>query len=268
VRRQLVAGLVAGATVGFLLGLGGRLAMRIIAVAAGIDARATLGGSLEVVLTGLAFGIPAGIVFALLRHRGLLTGRGCGALFGAGGFAVVGVLPPPAARSALADVGHPGLSALLFGVLFVAAGWLLERLLGGRADSGVMAERPATAAAAVVEKVNLAEMFSRFDAHWDPKIVGELNGQLVKLVKFRGEFIWHHHDTQDELFLVVKGRFQMELRDRSIKLGEGEFLIIPRGVEHRPVAEQEVEVLLFEPIDTRNTGNVETKLTRYTLERL
>ena len=120
----------------------------------------------------------------------------------------------------------------------------------------------------MVEKVNLADMFGRFDTHWDPRIVGELNGQHVKLVKFCGEFVWHHHDTEDELFLVVKGRFEMQLRDRAIELEEGEFLIIPRGVEHRPVAEHEVEVLLFEPAGTRNTGDVETALTRHTLERL
>jgi len=127
--------------------------------------------------------------------------------------------------------------------------------------------RPAPRTAAV-EKVNLAEKFGRIGEYWDPKIVGELNGQHVKLVKLHGEFVWHRHDREDELFLVVKGRLTMQLRDRTVELREGEFLIVPRGVEHRPVAEQEVEVLLFEPAGTRNTGNVESVLTRRELERL
>lgn len=128
--------------------------------------------------------------------------------------------------------------------------------------------RSMAARTAAVEKVNLAEMFGRFTGVWDPKIVGELNGQHVKLVKLLGEFVWHRHDHEDELFLVVRGRFEMQLRDRTIDLAEGEFLIVPRGVEHRPVAEREAHVLLFEPAGTRNTGNVETVLTRHTLERL
>ena len=107
-----------------------------------------------------------------------------------------------------------------------------------------------------MEKVNLREKLSLFHDHWSPKVVGDLNGQQVKLVKFVGEFVWHHHDHEDELFLVVSGRFRMEFRDRHVWLGEGEFLIVPRGVEHRPVAEDEVHVLLFEPATTRNTGNV------------
>jgi mannose-6-phosphate isomerase-like protein (cupin superfamily) len=107
-----------------------------------------------------------------------------------------------------------------------------------------------------IGKVNLRDKLSLFSAHWDPKIVGELNGQHVKLVKFLGEFVWHHHEHEDELFLVVSGRFTMEFRDRNIALEEGEFLIVPRGVEHRPVAEHEVHVLLFEPATTLNTGNV------------
>jgi len=266
--RQLAAGSAAGIAAGLLIGVGGQLAMRVIAFAAGIDGGVTLGGSAEVVLTGLAFGIPAGVVFAVLRRLGLLVCRGCGALYGAGVFAIVAVLPPPAARSALTDVGHPGLSALLFGALFVAAGGLIEFLLGVWARDRAAAARPRKAAAAVVEKVSLARAFERFDGLWDPKIVGELNGQHVKLVKFLGEFVWHHHDHEDELFLVVRGRFEMQLRDRTIDLVEGEFLIVPRGVEHRPVAEHEVHVLLFEPAGTRNTGNVETALTRHTLERL
>ncbi|MBE3063598.1 MAG: cupin domain-containing protein [Spirochaetes bacterium] len=106
-----------------------------------------------------------------------------------------------------------------------------------------------------MEKVNLAEKFSRFSTHWDPKIVGSLNGQHVKLVKFQGEFVWHHHDTEDELFLVVHGEFTVEFRDRTVLLRTGEFIIVPRGVDHRPVAEHEVQVLMFEPASTVNTGS-------------
>jgi mannose-6-phosphate isomerase-like protein (cupin superfamily) len=116
-----------------------------------------------------------------------------------------------------------------------------------------------------MEKVNLAEKLAHFTDPWKPKIVGELNGQQVKLVKFLGPFVWHHHDAEDELFLVVKGRFRMEFRDRHIWLEEGEFLVVPRGVEHRPVAEEEAHVLLFEPASTLNTGNVRNERT---LERL
>ncbi len=112
-----------------------------------------------------------------------------------------------------------------------------------------------------MEKVNLSDKFSRIHDYWKPRIAGELNGQYVKLAKFTGEFVWHHHDGEDELFLVVKGRFRMEFRDRQIWLEEGEFLIVPRGVEHRPVAEEEVHVLLLEPISTLNTGNVRGEMT-------
>jgi len=107
-----------------------------------------------------------------------------------------------------------------------------------------------------MEKVTLASKFSAFSDHWSPKIVGELNGQHIKVVKFVGEFVWHHHDDEDEMFLVHRGRFRMELRDREIELEAGDFLIVPRGVEHRPVADEEVEVVLFEPAGTLNTGNV------------
>jgi mannose-6-phosphate isomerase-like protein (cupin superfamily) len=107
-----------------------------------------------------------------------------------------------------------------------------------------------------MEKVTLASKFAAFSEHWSPKIVGELNGQHVKLVKFVGEFVWHHHDHEDEMFLVHRGQFRMELRDRHIELAAGDFLIVPRGVEHRPVADSEVEVILFEPVGTLNTGNV------------
>ena len=107
-----------------------------------------------------------------------------------------------------------------------------------------------------MDKVNLAGKLALIHDHWSPRIVGELNGQHVKLVKFQGEFVWHHHDREDELFLVVEGRFRMEFRDREVWLEAGEFLVVPRGVEHRPVAEEEVSVLLFEPAGTLNTGNV------------
>ena len=105
------------------------------------------------------------------------------------------------------------------------------------------------------DKVVLAEKFARFSEHWSPRIVGELNGQHVKISKFRGAFIWHHHEREDELFLVVRRSFRMDFRDRSVTLGEGEMLIVPRGVEHRPVADEEVWVMLFEPAGTLNTGS-------------
>ena len=119
-----------------------------------------------------------------------------------------------------------------------------------------------------MEKVNLKEKLSRFNEHWQPKIVGELNGQLVKLVKFTGEFVWHHHEAEDELFLVVAGRFRMEFRDRDVWLEAGEFIVVPRGVEHRPVAEEEAHVLLFEPASTVNTGNAGGARTVAELERI
>jgi len=112
-----------------------------------------------------------------------------------------------------------------------------------------------------MDKVNLAEKLNLFDDYWSPKIVGELNGQHVKLVKLSGEFIWHHHDVEDELFLVVKGRLVIKFRDQDVILEEGEFLVVPRGVEHMPVAEEEVHVLLFEPASTLNTGNVRSEQT-------
>jgi mannose-6-phosphate isomerase-like protein (cupin superfamily) len=113
-----------------------------------------------------------------------------------------------------------------------------------------------------MEKINLAQKFSLFHDHWSPKIVGELNDSQVKLVKVQGEFVWHHHEVEDELFLVLKGRLTIKLRDRDIALDEGEFVIIPRGVEHKPVAEQEVHLLLLEPKSTLNTGNVENERTK------
>lgn len=119
-----------------------------------------------------------------------------------------------------------------------------------------------------MEKVNIREKFDLFTEHWSPQIVGELNGQEVKLVKFQGDFVWHHHETEDELFLVVEGSFEMEFRDRTVQLSEGEFLIVPKGVEHRPVAKEEVWVLLFEPATTLNTGNVVDEKTKLRLEKI
>jgi mannose-6-phosphate isomerase-like protein (cupin superfamily) len=115
---------------------------------------------------------------------------------------------------------------------------------------------PPSHAETAMDKINLAEKFAQIREHWRPKVIGELNGQEVKLAKFRGEFVWHHHDGEDELFLAIRGRFRLEYRDRSVEVGPGELVIVPRGVEHRTVADQEVEVLLFEPAGTRNTGNV------------
>jgi mannose-6-phosphate isomerase-like protein (cupin superfamily) len=107
-----------------------------------------------------------------------------------------------------------------------------------------------------IEKITLAEKFASFTEHWRPKIVGELNGQEVKVVKFKGEFVWHQHEDADEMFLVWRGRMRVEFRDRTVELAPGEFLIVPRGIEHRTAAEEETEVVLFEPAATRNTGNV------------
>jgi len=119
-----------------------------------------------------------------------------------------------------------------------------------------------------MEKVNLEQKFALFSEHWSPKVVGELNGQSVKLVKFQGEFVWHKHDLEDELFFVVKGSFTMEYRDRTVVVNENEFLIVPRGVEHRPVATEEVSIMLFEPSTTLNTGDADSKLTKVVLERI
>jgi mannose-6-phosphate isomerase-like protein (cupin superfamily) len=105
-----------------------------------------------------------------------------------------------------------------------------------------------------MHKINLTEKLAKFSGHWSPKIIAELNGQHVKLVKFQGPFVWHSHEKEDELFYVVRGAFRMEFRDRHVDLQAGELLVVPRGVEHRPVAEQEVEVMLFEPAATVNTG--------------
>ena len=119
-----------------------------------------------------------------------------------------------------------------------------------------------------MEKVNLAHKFGLFQDYWSPKIAGELNDSYVKLVKVKGEYVWHHHDAEDELFLVVKGRLLVKLRDRDLWLEEGEFAIIPRGVEHLPIAEEEAHVLLLEPRSTLNTGNVRNERTVDHLERI
>ncbi|HKQ99396.1 MAG TPA: cupin domain-containing protein [Pyrinomonadaceae bacterium] len=119
-----------------------------------------------------------------------------------------------------------------------------------------------------MEKVNLSEKFSLFDEHWSPKIAGEVNDTYVKLVKFKGEFVWHHHDVEDEMFLVVKGNLLIKFRDHDMHLKEGEFVIIPHGVEHMPVAEEEVHVILLEPKSTLNTGNVKNDRTLEELQRI
>jgi mannose-6-phosphate isomerase-like protein (cupin superfamily) len=109
--------------------------------------------------------------------------------------------------------------------------------------------------------VDLREKLASFDEHWVPKVVAELNGQYVKVAKFQGQYVWHHHEREDELFLVVKGRLRIRLRDRAVELREGELFVVPRGVEHRPEADEEVECVLFEPASTRNTGNVDEERT-------
>lgn len=120
----------------------------------------------------------------------------------------------------------------------------------------------------IMNKINLEEKFALFNDHWNPRIVAELNGQQVKLVKFTGPFVWHSHENEDEMFVVVKGSFDMELRDQTISLDEGEMLVVPRGVEHRPVAKEEVWVMLFEPASTLNTGTVVNEKTRTALESI
>ncbi len=119
-----------------------------------------------------------------------------------------------------------------------------------------------------MEKINIAQKFSLFQEQWNPKIVAELNGQLVKLVKFKGEFVWHHHEVEDELFLVVKGKLVMHFRDRNVSVEEGEFIVVSAGVDHKPEAEGETHVILFEPNSTLNTGNVRNERTLDDLERV
>lgn len=120
----------------------------------------------------------------------------------------------------------------------------------------------------VMEKINIEEKLSLFYDYWNPRIIGELNGQHVKLAKLKGEFIWHKHDNEDELFYVLKGILKMEFRDKIVEIKENEFLIVPKGVEHKPVADDEVSLLLFEPASTLNTGNTKNELTREDLERI
>lgn len=119
-----------------------------------------------------------------------------------------------------------------------------------------------------MKKINVLNNLNLFSEHWSPKIVGELNGQQVKLAKLKGEFVWHHHDNEDELFYVLKGHLKIEFRDKTIELNENEFVIVPKGVEHKPVAEEEVHILLFEPAGTLNTGNVQNTFTKNTLDKL
>jgi mannose-6-phosphate isomerase-like protein (cupin superfamily) len=119
-----------------------------------------------------------------------------------------------------------------------------------------------------MEKVNIAEKLSKFSDHWNPRIIGELNGQQVKATKLKGEFFFHQHEHEDEMFLIVKGTLKMEFRDRTEIINAGEFIIVPRGVEHKPIAEEEVELLLFEPASTLNTGNIENERTKKHLEKI
>ena len=119
-----------------------------------------------------------------------------------------------------------------------------------------------------MEKVNIKEKFDLFEDRWSPKVIGQVNDAYVKAVKLKGEFVWHHHDEEDELFLVVKGSMVIKLRDRDIRLEEGEFVVIPRGVEHMPVAEEEAHVLLLEPKSTLNTGNVANERTVAELQHI
>jgi mannose-6-phosphate isomerase-like protein (cupin superfamily) len=119
-----------------------------------------------------------------------------------------------------------------------------------------------------MEAINIKGKLSQFHDYWNPRIVGELNGQHVKLVKFQGKFVWHKHDNEDEMFLVISGRFRMEFRDRMVELGENDFIIVPKGIEHRPVAEEEVSVMLFEPMTTLNTGNTTSNLTKHNLQTI
>lgn len=119
-----------------------------------------------------------------------------------------------------------------------------------------------------IEKVNIAEKLSNFSDHWNPRVIGELNGQQVKAVKMLGEFNWHHHAEEDEMFLVVRGSMNMEFRDKTVQVNEGEFIIVPKMIEHRPIAQGETEILLFEPASTRNTGNIVNERTRTKLEKI
>ena len=127
---------------------------------------------------------------------------------------------------------------------------------------------PSPSPSSRIEKINLAEKFAAFTGHWSPKILADLNGQQVKAAKFKGAFVWHHHEAEDEMFLVHRGTFRMEFRDRVVTLSPGDFIVVPRGVEHRPVADEEVEVVLFEPASTLNTGSVQNERTVAVLDRI
>lgn len=120
----------------------------------------------------------------------------------------------------------------------------------------------------MMDRVNIAEKLAQFSDHWNPRIIGELNGQHVKAVKLIGEFVWHHHQDEDELFLVIRGHLKMAFRDKVVDVRQGEFIIVPRMVEHKPIADEEVEILLFEPASTLNTGNVENERTKKNLEKI
>lgn len=119
-----------------------------------------------------------------------------------------------------------------------------------------------------MEVIKLAEKFNLFNDHWNPKIVGELNGQEIKLAKVKGEFVWHNHQNEDELFFVIKGKLKIEFADKTVEINEGEMLIVPKGVEHKPIAEEEVLLMLFEPKDIKHTGEVNSELTVTKYERI
>lgn len=119
-----------------------------------------------------------------------------------------------------------------------------------------------------MEKINIGEKLSLFNDYWNPRIIGELNGQHIKLAKFKGEFVWHKHDNEDEMFYVMKGCFDMHFRDRIVRIEENECIVVPKGIEHKPVAEEEVSVMLFEPATTLNTGDVINEMTKSELTRM
>jgi len=119
-----------------------------------------------------------------------------------------------------------------------------------------------------MQAVSIKEKLGQFNDYWNPKIIAELNGQQVKAAKLKGEFIWHQHDNEDEMFLVIKGKLKMEFRDKLVEINEGEFIVVPKGVEHKPIADDEVELLLFEPASTLNTGNIRNEKTKDQLSYL
>ncbi|HMP98316.1 MAG TPA: cupin domain-containing protein [Cyclobacteriaceae bacterium] len=119
-----------------------------------------------------------------------------------------------------------------------------------------------------MEVISLKEKFSQFSDYWNPRIISELNSQQVKAAKLKGEFVWHHHEQEDEMFLVIKGKLKIEFRDKVVEINPGEFIIVPRGVEHKPIADEEVELLLFEPASTLNTGNIRNEKTKDRLSYL